>query len=222
MKHPLASLLLSAVVAAPSAAAPVVEILFANGTSQLAAAPGDPVTVRIVVTPGPEGVSSYGISLRFDDELDLAGAVEHLPAGFDLNLSPGFELLSESSGSSLGQVSSCEAAALGAGAGPGSFVACELTFLATAALADDGADLVAGLFATGVDGIFSAAGADLAASAAFGSASLVPIPEPGVALLLATGLLALARTGGGARSGRPRASRAGSSPAPGRGRGAGR
>ena len=160
--------------------------------NEIAVTPGSPVTAQIRITAGPEGISSYGVSLRFDDDLDLGTASEFLPAGFTFNLSAGFELLSESSSQALGNIQSCEAATFGVGVVSDSFFACEIDFVANANLADDGEDLFVGLFATGVDGIFASDGSNLASVAVFANASVHPVPEPSAEFAVMAVVAALA------------------------------
>ena len=175
---------------------PLIEILFPDtGLNEIAVTPGSPVTAQIRITAGPEGISSYAVSLRFDDDLDLDTASEFLPASFEFNLTNGFELLSESNGGTLGEIQSCEAAAFGDGAVDETFLACEIEFVANANLADDGEDLFVGLFAAGVDGIFASDGSDLAGVAVFANASVHPTPEPsaGLAAMAVAAALAVLR-----------------------------
>ena len=159
---------------------PRIEILFPDTQlNEIAVTPGSLVTAQVRITAGPEGLSSYGVSLRFDNDLDLVTATELLPTGLGFShLTTGFELLSESSGQALGNIQSCEAVTFGAGVVDASFLACEIVFRANANLADDGEDLFVGLFATGVDGLFASNGSDLAATAVFANASVHPVPEP--------------------------------------------
>ena len=122
----------------------------------------------------------------------FGGANEWLPLGFERNLSDGFDLLTESSGSALGEIQSCEAATLGVGIASGSFLACEIEFAASADLAEDGEDIFVGLFATGVDALFASDGSDLAAAAVFANASVHPVPEPSAELSIVAVVAALA------------------------------
>ncbi len=178
---------------APAAGTPLIEILFPDtGMNEIAVTPGSPVTAQVRITAGPEGISSYAVSLRFDEDLDLDTASEFLPAGFTFNLTAGFELLSESSSQALGNIQSCEAATFGVGVVSDSFFACEIDFVANANLADDGEDLFVGLFATGVDGIFASDGSNLAEAAVFANASVHPVPEPSAEFAVIAVVAALA------------------------------
>jgi hypothetical protein len=173
---------------------PLVAILFPDTqTNEIAVAAGAPVVAQVWITPGADGLAGYGVSLRFDGDLDLAGASELLPAGFDTNLSAGFESTLESDGLSLGEIASCEAASLGAGAAAGvPFLACEIELVASDAVAEDGEDLFVGLFAPGVDGLYTSDGGDLSSAAVFANASVHPAPEPAAALAACAALAAVA------------------------------
>jgi len=197
-------LVLPALLATSAGATPIAELVFvassgagAPGTSTIQAEPGDLLTAEIRVTAGPEGVSAYGISLEFDvdlgDELDVVSVTELLPPGFSFSFTPGVARIQESAATRPGRVLTFEGATLGLGPANRTFVIGELVLRVTDALATDGADLVLGLWNPGVDGLFDNAGADLAPSASFGSASIVALPEPASALLVALGLAALAR-----------------------------
>lgn len=165
------------------------------GSSVIAAAPGDLLTLELRLQPGPEGVSSYGISLLFDtdlrDELELVSVVELTPAGFSFSSTPGRpESQRESTTGVAGNVLTFEALTFGSGPVEGSLVIGRLGFRVNASVTSDGPDLFVGLFNPGVDGLFDNAGHDLSAAAAFGSAS-VTVPEPGSFALLAPSVLAL-------------------------------
>lgn len=186
-----------AAAAAAAVGTPLIEIIF-PGTqmNEIAVTPGSTVTAQVRITAGPEGLSSYGVSLRFDNDLDFLLANEFLPAGLGFsNLTAGFEVISESSGQVPGQIQSCEAVTFGAGVVDASFVACEIEFRANANLADDGEDIFVGLFATGVDGLFASDGSDLAGGAVFANASVHPVPEPSAefAVLAVAAALAVQR-----------------------------
>jgi len=165
--------------AAPlGASGPLVEIVFPDTmTSEIAVAPGTPITAQVRISAGAEGLASYGVSVRFDEDLDLVGGSEQLAMGFDFHLSDGFEASVESELGTLGEIRSCEAATFGDGVAGATFVACEIELLASASLAEDGEDLFVGLFATGVDGLFASDGSDLGALATFANGSVHPVPE---------------------------------------------
>jgi hypothetical protein len=172
---------------------PRVEILFAEtGTSAIATTPGATVTAQIWITPGPEGLAGYAVSLRFDADLDFADASELVPAGFERNLSFGLETVTESDGPAFGDVRSCEAVAIGAGAPGVPFLACEIELVASDALALDGVDVFAGLFAAGVDGLLASDGSDVSGAAVFTHGSVHLAPEAARVLSIAAALGALA------------------------------
>jgi hypothetical protein len=196
---PLLTGLVLALAPAAALATPIVSIVWtattgsgATGSNVIEARPGDLLTAQVRLSPDSTGVSSYGISLRFDtdlaDELDLLGAVEFLPPGFSFVLSTGVASTQESELFREGHVFTCEAVAAGNGPTGGTFSICQLDFRVTANVVTDGADLFTGLFNSGVDGIFDNAGNPL--SPDFATASVV-VPEPGTAALLLLGLAAL-------------------------------
>jgi hypothetical protein len=175
----------------------IVELVFSeSGSDAIEAAPGDTITAELHITAGAEGISSYGISVAFDADLDFLSATELLPAAYSFNLNAGIDGSEESDGATLGRVLTFEAATFGAGAANATFLAGTISFLVAAPL-QDGPDLTAGLFNVGIDGMFDSDG--LVVEAVFGSASVVP--EPGTMLLLGAGLAALVA---GARRDRPR------------------
>lgn len=176
----------------PFGPGPRVEIVFpANGMSEIAAPPGTLLTAQVWITVGAEGLSSYAVSLRFDDDLDLVAADELLPLGFDFHLSDGFEVVTESHDPELGQIQSCEAATLGSGVADASILACQIRFLTTGSLADDGVDIFVEVAAAGVDGLFAGNGSDLGGAAVFANGAVHPVPEPSLAWMTATGVLTL-------------------------------
>ena len=99
------------------------------GTDTLQAAPGDIVGLRMILSAGTEGISSWGISIRFDedgsDELDISGVPEEFglnptvtctpfPSCFFLtpgrwHQTPGIEGIEESGSGSTGFAFSFEA-----------------------------------------------------------------------------------------------------------------
>lgn len=184
----LAGLLLG-MTALEARALGIVEIVFTeSGSSDIVAGPGDTITAEIRITAGAEGISSYGVSIAFDSDLDFVSATELLPSAYTFNLSAGIDGSEESDPSTLGRVLTFEAGTFGPGAVSETFLAGTITFLVVAPLTD-GPDLAAGLFNAGIDGIFDSNGGVV--EAAFGSASVTP--EPGTVALLGAGLAALAR-----------------------------
>jgi hypothetical protein len=161
-----------------------------SGSDAIVASPGDVITAEIHVTAGAEGISSYGISIEFDDDLDFVSATELLPGAFAFNLDTGVTN-EESSAGTPGHVFTFEAATFDAGAVSQSFLAGTIQFQVVAPLVD-GPDVVAGLFNAGVDGVFDSEG--LVVETVFGGASVTP--EPGSVLLLGAGLAALSRARG--------------------------
>jgi len=145
----------------------------------LNAAPGAAVTVDVLLRPGGAGVSSYGVSLQFDNgELTHVGNNELLPAGFNLNLTVGSGGWTPNVAAGIDQVSTFEAVSFGV-AGPvnGPWLTIGTISFTVGAPVNDGlADVTAGFFALGFDGMNDN-----------GFLPLVPvfnpgfvIPEPGV------------------------------------------
>jgi hypothetical protein len=145
-----------------------------------------PFTAGLVMTVGPGGVSSYGISILFDNtELSLVGApasteLQPLPGG--INITAGVALESQA----LGQVYTFEAATLGLGPVSTSFTIGTINFTATALVNDGLPDITLGFYNAGIDGMFDNAG--FAVVPVFANASVVP--EPSTAALLLCGTLA--------------------------------
>ena len=158
-----------------------------------------PFTATLWMTADPAGVSSYSVSVLFDNtELMLDGspaATEFLPVGFAFNFTIG--LASESNGitpnAPAGSVNSFEAATFGTGPVSSLFPIGTIKFKVLSIVNDGSPDVSIGLFNAGVDGISDSVGGDLAPTAIYTAGRVVP--EPGsVALLLAgTGALSLRR-----------------------------
>jgi len=204
------ALLLSAALAS-AATATTVDITFtattgsgAVGSNAIEAASGDTLTAMVSLTADAAGVSSYGISLRFDsdfgDELNFVSVTELLTSPFAFNLTPGCDSTQESAGAQGGHVFTCEAATLGTGLTSGASADIfEIVFAVTGNVATDGFDIQTGVFNTGFDGVFGNAGGSL--SPTFGGASVnTIIPEPNTVLLLGLGLIGLAVNGRKPRS----------------------
>jgi len=87
----LAAIALLAIASTTSATAIVQVVWQETGTSSATVGAGALLTAEILITPDAAGISSYGVSIQFDDELMLAAAPpeEKLPSGFQLNLTPG-------------------------------------------------------------------------------------------------------------------------------------
>ena len=191
----IAALLLAG--AMPAHAAVTVEVDTDPATpgiqSTRAAAVNDIFTIDLVMTADAAGVSSYGVSVDFDNlELMLNGSpasTELLPALFSFNFTPGVSSESQP----LGQVRTFEAATFGSGPVSSSFVIGSISFKAIAPVTDGLLDITLGLFNTGVDGIFDNAGGDLGPSAVFTGGQVDFVPEPGSGAFLmaaAAGLFA--------------------------------
>lgn len=201
----------------PAVSAPEVDLVWVDttgsgtpGASDIQAAPGDEITLQIQLTAGPEGISSYGVSLLFDedgwDELDLVSAAELLPAGFDFNVTTDPGALVESDETTVGQVFTFEAVAEGDGPVAATFVAGEVVFLVTGSVAEDGDDVASGFFNPGVDAIFDNTGTDQSGAATLGTAA---VPEPSVAWQQVAALASLfaLRCRSGCGGGRPKRGR---------------
>ena len=148
--------------------------------STRAAAVGDSFTAALVMTVDGLGVSSYGVSVNFDNvELALNGApatTELLPVGFTFNFTAGVSSESQA----LGEVRTFEAATLGSGPASTSFTIGTIAYTVTA-VSDNGiADIAPGLFNVGIDGIFD----NLSGVAPTTFNPGYVIPEPGSATLL--------------------------------------
>ena len=156
-------------------------------------------TATLWMTADPAGVSSYSVSVLFDNtELMLDGspaASEFLPVGFAFNFTPG--VASESNGitpnSPAGSVNSFEAATFGPGPVSSLFPIGTIKFKVLSIVNDGSPDVSIGLFNGGIDGISDSGGGDLAPTAIYVAGRVVP--EPGsIALLLAgMGTLSLRR-----------------------------
>ncbi len=153
-------------------------------------------TIGLVMTADAAGVSSYSVSVNFDNaELTLNGApasTELLPAGFTFNFNAGVSSESQA----LGQVRSFEAATFGLGPVSSSFTIGTISFKATAPLTDAFLDVTPGLFNIGIDGVFDNAGFDLSLGATFIGGAVMVVPEPTTVtfvLVSGMGLLAASR-----------------------------
>ncbi len=146
-----------------------------------------PVTAGLVMTVGPGGVSSYGISALFDNtELSLSGvpaSTELLPAGLTFNITPG--VASESQ--PLGRVYTFEAATFGLGPVSTSITIGTINFTVTSLVDDAAPDITLGFYNGGIDGLFDNAGNPVVPLFVNGSV----VPEPGTVTLLLGGAFAL-------------------------------
>ena len=153
------------------------------GSNAIDAAPGDTLTATVSLAIDALGVSSYGVSLRFDtdlgDELTLLSATELLPPGFSFNLNPGCQSTQQSSTTQPGNVLGCEAATLATGPVSTTVDIFTVEFQVTANVATDGADMETFVNPGGFDGIFDNAGNPVTPTS-FGTAAVnLLVPERG-------------------------------------------
>jgi hypothetical protein len=151
---------------------------------------GSPFLADLIVTVGAGGVSSYGISFRFDrSELSLNGspaATEALPTGMTVNLTPGVleEDNVDGGDGDPAEVLWFEASTLGTGPASTSFSIGTISFNVVSMVDDGIADITPGFFSL-LDGAFDNAGNPVMPT--FNVAHVVP--EPSTVALLATGSL---------------------------------
>ena len=168
-----------ALPAADPSEMPRVEVIFAEtGTNEIAVEAGEPFTVQLRITAGAEGISAYGVSLAFEDGLDVTSTTEELPAGFDFSITPGVGEVVESADGSDGYVYTWEAASLGAGVANTVFVAGAVGLGVDGIVGPQTIGLRAGFFDAGVDGMFAGSGADLSGQVIFVDATVELVPEP--------------------------------------------
>jgi hypothetical protein len=179
----------------PAQAMPIVEVRIDGAASPATVQAGESFTVEILVTGDEFGISSYGVSLVFDEEgqdaFDVVSVEELLPPGFTANLTSGVEAIEESGLGLPGAVLTCEAVTLGAGPVNASSSACRVRLVATGVTGSFAID--AGLFNPGIDGIFDNQGSDRSQSLQSIGATVHVVPEPGSSLLIAIGSLGLLR-----------------------------
>jgi hypothetical protein len=182
------------------------------GTSAIMAHPGDHVGLEVLLTAGTEGISSFGISVAFNDQVQVL----HTPTEFGLaptitctpfpgcffdtptlsNFTPGVSGVTPSGPATTGFVYTFEAGTLGSGLlgtfGPMKIG--EIWFEVQSSVGTDGADVASGFFVPGVDAAYSNGGLPVAMN--FGNAAVdLWGPEPGTATLLGLGLLGLTLAG---------------------------
>ena len=158
-----------------------------------------PFTATLWMTADPAGVSSYSVSVLFDNtELMLDGspaATEFLPVGFTFNFTAG--VASESNGitpnSPAGSVNSFEAATFGPGPVSSLFPIGTIKFKVLSIVNDGSPDVSIGLFNAGADGISDSVGGDLAPTAIYVAGRVVPEPSSIALLLAGMGTLSLRR-----------------------------
>jgi hypothetical protein len=214
-------LLVSTGLASSARATPSVDLFFTalNGSSidatrSLAVLPGDRVGVEMLVTGDERGVGFYNLSVDFDS----AGTGRLLLEDFGDILAPGYnEPFTDPQGpdgpvGAPGMVRLFNATTWVRGVGyqpnpftvDATFAVAWLEFTVTDEILNGEATVAPGLFHTGVDEILSneleLIGSDyqfvpISADFAFNFATLsaAPVPEPGTGLLLAGGMLVLAR-----------------------------
>jgi hypothetical protein len=188
-------LLGASLVAANASATPAVRITWdeCGGCTTISASAGASLTARVSIEAGAAGISSYGVSVRFDDDLVLASVdpsdvgrypEELLPAGFQLNLGSGIDGIDASTSTIL----TFEAATLDNGPTNTAFDVGIVHFV----VADpkrDGTDLIAGLFNAGIDDLFANDGGELSSATTFEGAAVIPEPDAFAQLILAFGAL---------------------------------
>lgn len=151
--------------------------LTAGIQNTLTAAAGQNISVDVVLLPGAAGVSSYSVSVQFDNtELSHTGAIEPLPAGYAFNLLAGTGL-TPNVVPGVDELSSFDAGTFGAGpAGPPPFVIGTINFTVGVPANDGLPDVTPGFFLGGIDAMFDNAGAAVAPVINPGFL----VPEPGV------------------------------------------
>jgi hypothetical protein len=177
------------------------------GSSSIAAAGGNTLTLDVLLTAGSEGLRGWGVSVEFDsnllDQLDIASvtaAPDGLPAGFT---GTGYDGSVESTTSQAGFVYTFDGLnPFGTPVADGQTVTIGRIVFDVNTVAVDGPDVFSGFFNTGVDGMTAGDFSDLLSTTVLNSAALngaVSGPEPGTTLLLGLGLLGLTVAGRRAR-----------------------
>ena len=150
------------------------------------ASAGDNFAVNLILTVGPGGVSSYGISAFFDtNELFLA-----LPVSANASPLPGGLSSFAAPVEATPFVYTFNAGTFGPGPASTSFTFGTINFTVQPGGAiDDGLpDITLGFYNAGVDGLFDSAGAPVFPTFADGFVIPTVVPEPGTGALLAGGM----------------------------------
>jgi len=160
--------------------------LTAGIQNTLATTVGQNISVDILLQAGGTGISSYGVSVQFDNtELGHTGDAELLPAGFQFNFTPGSGGLVKNVAPGVDQVSTFEAATLANGPVNGPpFLIGTINFSVVGVANDGLADITPGFFVGGVDAMFDNNGAALAPVINPGYVIPEPATVSGVVLLL--------------------------------------
>lgn len=183
-----ALVMLAAMAASPASATSKIEIVFpANGTNEITVNPFENFTAEIRLTSDGSGISSYGVSVDFDERIQLLSATELATSPY-FNFTVGVES-TPSDPFMHGSVSNCEGGTIGQGLTNSTFAICRLEFTAVSA---GESPILVGFFSQGLDGLFDNAGGDLASSTEFVSATVRIVPEPGTLLLIGAGTAGLA------------------------------
>lgn len=151
-----------------------------------AAATGEEFPIEIFMTTDDAGVSSYSVSLQFDNaELAIGTApVELLPTGFVFHLGAGVTHFNDV-GTGWDQISSFDAATFGVGPTNTTFSLGTIGFRVLADNNDGETDIIPGFFAPADQAFDNAVpGQSLTQTAVLNGGSITTIPEPTAIVLL--------------------------------------
>jgi hypothetical protein len=165
------------------------------GTTLSSVAVTDNITLAVILTAGPNGTLGGGVSVDYSDAipvLSVSGfrAMTTTVPSFHLPLQFGS---ASDTGVVIGNINAAAAPILNLGIG---LPAGNTAYLGTVSFHKD--TLVNGTFEIAVDtggkddGVLDGLGTDISASTTFNNAWLINVPEPGLLLQLASGLLGLA------------------------------